>query len=119
MILKVGDIIKAKEDLIIPGTSIGIRYYIFKDIVYKLKERITLTATSNVSLTLWHIIPVMSRKERRKKLANPKDNYDAYVTEEQILNRFDYCSFQRKEKLKQINKLSNRLINKLSNRLKM
>jgi len=124
MKIKEGDIIIAKEDMEIP--SMGYSHCIYKDKYYRLEEYLPMDY-------IWHIEPIMNRKERRKiehdNFRNLKkykysknpyshyERYDAYLSEKEILEKFD-CSFERREKLKKLNAISNKLNNlyEISNR---
>jgi len=98
--LKVGDIIIALEDLIIPST--GCSYYIYKGFYYKIVEYLPAW-TENA----WHIELIMNRQERRERHRKEPRNrrYDPYMTESQLFEQFDCVKIQRKEKLKKLNLL--------------
>jgi len=87
-------------------------FYIYKNKYYRVEKYIPMCREDT-----WHIEPIMNRRERRKlfndelreckKGRYPKKQYDAYLSEREILQKFD-CSFERREKLKKLNEISNR-----------
>ena len=99
--LKLGDYIIALEDLIIPGT--GCTYCIYKGKYYKLTKYYLWKNGKHA----WHIEPIMNRRERRELYRKHQyDQYDAYLSEDELFQKFDCKSVQRREKLKRLKKIS-------------
>ena len=85
--LKIGDRIIALENITIPST--GTTWYIYKGKTYKIIE----------DLPLW--------KENAWKIIFKNGGFENtfYLSERNILKNFDCVRFQRKEKLKEIQRL--------------
>lgn len=88
-LLKEGDIIIAKEDIVVPGTGITFTFYIWKGGKYRVKEYLPLWIGP-----AWEIEMIGS--------ANYNDK--GWFTENDLLKKFDCLKWSRKEKLIKINK---------------
>ena len=88
-----GDVILCLEDFFIPGT--GMTFYYYKGNKYRIKN----------FLKLWDK-PAWEIKLMREKEYKLYGNETGYFSEEELLKKFDCVKYQRKLKLKKINKIN-------------